>query len=31
MTLPLAGACQQLPRAQAENQSQIGLASSSAL
>ena len=27
----LAGACQQLPRAQAENQSQIGLASSSAL
>lgn len=31
MTLPFAGACQQLPRAQAENQSQIGLASSSAL
>ena len=31
ITLPFAGACQQLPRAQAENQSQIGLASSSAL
>ena len=31
MTLPFAGACQQLPRAQDENQSQIGLASSSAL
>lgn len=31
MTLPLAGVCQQLPRAQDENQSQIGLASSSAL